>query len=166
MSLRPTSLTQDNPHYSKWRWPVQPTHSGNGTKEQPHTCGRPNWNQSLLLEMHALLHWFINGKKWEFEPVPSSWYTSFILFSVNRSMSVVVMDGITLGHPCCAISNCQEPLISSWDCYCQTHQNTNKVCAIIGCAEPVVVGFKTCKDPLHRTIEETHHIHGQARFQL
>ena len=81
-------------------------------------------------------------------------------------MSVVVMDGITLGHPCCAISNCQEPLISSRDCYCQTHQNTNKVCAIIGCAEPVVVGFKTCKDPLHRTIEETHHIHGQARFQL
>ena len=76
------------------------------------------------------------------------------------------MDGITLGHPCCAISNCQEPLISSRDRYCQTHRNTNKVCAIIGCAEPVVAGFKTCKDPLHRTIEETHDIRGQAHFQL
>ena len=90
-----------------------------------------------------------------------------LYFIFSQSQCVRRCSGcITPGHPCCVISNCQEPLISSRDRYCQTHRNENQVCAIIGCAEPAVAGFKTCKEPLHCTIEETHNVRGQARFQL
>ncbi|KAF8064136.1 hypothetical protein FPV67DRAFT_1671883 [Lyophyllum atratum] len=84
----------------------------------------------------------------------------------SQSVTVVVMDGVTLGHPCCAIHNCKNPLITSRDRYCGLHQGQNAICAIIGCDAPVSPGRMTCHDVLHQRVEDVHAVRGQARFQL
>ncbi|KAK6967007.1 hypothetical protein R3P38DRAFT_2512649, partial [Favolaschia claudopus] len=43
---------------------------------------------------------------------------------------VVVIDGITIGHPCCGIHNCPEPLISNRHRFCYGHNHHDKICAV------------------------------------
>ena len=88
------------------------------------------------------------------------------MISVEKCVSVVIMDGVTLGHPCCAVHNCKEPLVTSHNCYCQCHKDENQICAVIGCKSPILHGSMTCNDPVHRRIEGVHLVCGQARFQL
>lgn len=80
--------------------------------------------------------------------------------------SCVVVDGVTVGHPCCAQHNCKEPLQSQRDRYCQTHQILNKMCSIVGCFETVVEGHRVCAHPAHQGVEELYNLRGQSRFQL
>ncbi|KAF8815547.1 hypothetical protein BYT27DRAFT_7225037 [Phlegmacium glaucopus] len=49
---------------------------------------------------------------------------------------VAVMDGMTLGHPCCTVHNCKTPLATSCDRYCPTHHSLSNICAINNCTLP------------------------------
>lgn len=81
-------------------------------------------------------------------------------------VSVVVIDGVTIGHPCCGLANCKNPLQNNHDRFCPEHQYLSRVCAITGCSLPVVGGKKTCSLAEHRAVEDVHELRGQARFQL
>jgi hypothetical protein len=50
------------------------------------------------------------------------------------------MDGLTLGHPCCAHHNCHIPLTTIRDRCRITHRELNNICNIKGCSERVVEG--------------------------
>ncbi|KAI0690725.1 hypothetical protein C8T65DRAFT_587708, partial [Cerioporus squamosus] len=65
-----------------------------------------------------------------------------------------VMDGIAIGHPCCGVHDCQEPLPSQRARFCSKHAHLNSRCAVIGCEADVTPGFQTCAEPSHRTIED------------
>ncbi len=58
----------------------------------------------------------------------------------SKLVWVVVMDGIMLGHPACAVHNCKEPLTTLQDCYCSAHRELSKICAIKGCTALIVKG--------------------------
>ncbi|EDR02614.1 uncharacterized protein LACBIDRAFT_308276 [Laccaria bicolor S238N-H82] len=79
---------------------------------------------------------------------------------------VAVMDGITLGHNCCAVHNCQIPLTTSRDRYCAIHRNLSSICAIKECNRPVLEGKRTCQHPDHREVERMYILRGQSRVQL
>ncbi|KAF8968974.1 hypothetical protein BDZ97DRAFT_1654410 [Flammula alnicola] len=84
----------------------------------------------------------------------------------KRKVSIVVIDGVTVGHPCCSFHNCHTPLSSNRDRYCEDHRDAAGICAIVGCSTPVVLGTKTCTDEEHRAVEKIHIERGQSRFQL
>jgi hypothetical protein len=76
------------------------------------------------------------------------------------------MDGVTLGHPCCAVHNCKVPLTTSRDRYCATHRKLSNICSIKGCSEPVLEGKKTCLNPSHQQVERVYTLRGESRVQL
>jgi hypothetical protein len=86
--------------------------------------------------------------------------------AVNRKVSVVVIDGITIGHPCCAHHNCQIPLASNRHRYCPAHSSLNGQCVIVGCNADAVDGCMTCADSVHREVERVKKVRGEGRFQL
>lgn len=78
---------------------------------------------------------------------------------------VVVIDGITIGHPCCAVHGCQENLERQTDRFCKTHKVCDKICSVVGCSAPVVEGHLACADQTHRQAEERHLLHAQSRVR-
>lgn len=76
------------------------------------------------------------------------------------------MDGVTLGHTCCAVHNCKIPLATSRDRYCPTHRGLSIVCAIKDCSEHVLKGKRTCADPSHQEVERVYVLRGESRVQL
>ncbi|KAJ6570314.1 hypothetical protein B0H10DRAFT_2354309 [Mycena sp. CBHHK59/15] len=74
--------------------------------------------------------------------------------------------GITIGHPCCGILDCQECLRSVKDRFCRKHLGLNRQCCITTCIADVEPGFRTCGDPEHRNIELYQYQKGKAMFQL
>ena len=78
----------------------------------------------------------------------------------------MVIDGVTVGHPCCSSHNCHIPLVSNRDRYCKDHREAAGVCAIVGCSAPVVPNTKTCANEDHQAVEKVHIERGQSRFQL
>jgi len=83
-----------------------------------------------------------------------------------KSVFVAVMDGITLGHPCCTVHNCKIQLTTARDRFCAEHRTMNSVCAVKNCTCGILEGKRTCGDPVHQEIEHVHCVRGQARFQL
>jgi hypothetical protein len=81
-------------------------------------------------------------------------------------VSAVVIDGVTVGRPCCAVHNCKVPLASNRHRYCPDHFEFELLCSIIGCTSPVVPDKKTCSRKEHQDIERLHCERGQAQFQL
>jgi CxC6 like cysteine cluster associated with KDZ transposases len=81
-------------------------------------------------------------------------------------VSVVVIDGVTIGHPCCGEPNCKIPLENNHHRFCPIHSSLNQQCAIIGCLSPTASGNKTCSLVDHQAVERVHNDRGQARFQL
>ena len=79
---------------------------------------------------------------------------------------MVVIDGVTIGHPCCSVHNCHIPLRSQRDRFCPQHQGLNKQCAIKGCTLPAAKGSKVCDLPLHAAVEKHHLARGTAMFKL
>ncbi|KAF8574394.1 hypothetical protein K439DRAFT_1649787 [Ramaria rubella] len=73
---------------------------------------------------------------------------------------LVVTDGITLGHPCCAGNlECKTPLPNNRSIYCPEHLHKAKHAT-------VTTGFKTCADPDHCACEDHYKLMGKAMFQL
>ncbi|KAH6871949.1 hypothetical protein BKA70DRAFT_1484028 [Coprinopsis sp. MPI-PUGE-AT-0042] len=79
----------------------------------------------------------------------------------------VVVDGITIGHPCCDIHDCKEPLASNQDRYCPPHLLVWKDrCAVVGCKSNSDEGFCTCSIQEHRAFETWLNVENKAMFQL
>lgn len=89
-----------------------------------------------------------------------------ICLSQGKRVSVVVVDGITVGHPCCSVYNCHIPLSNNHHRFCPTHLNHDGRCSIIACDLPVVRGHHTCSTPAHQHVEKTYELCGKSRFQL
>ncbi|KAA1469595.1 hypothetical protein DENSPDRAFT_835230, partial [Dentipellis sp. KUC8613] len=83
-----------------------------------------------------------------------------------RSLRAVVTDGITIGHPCCAVHNCTRPLINNRHHYCSVHKSDVLKCAITACEARAERGYRTCSKPDHRRVEEIRNERGKAFFQL
>ncbi|EJF65881.1 hypothetical protein DICSQDRAFT_143244 [Dichomitus squalens LYAD-421 SS1] len=66
----------------------------------------------------------------------------------------VVMDGISIGRPCCNVHDCQEPLPSQRARFCSKHAYQNHICVVIDCTAQASHGFQTCPDPAHRELED------------
>jgi hypothetical protein len=81
-------------------------------------------------------------------------------------MQAVVSDGVTLGHPCCAIHDCKIPLTSHRDRYCMVHHHLHNKCAIDGCDTPRTGQNWTCDREEHRAMETSHFARAKALFQL
>lgn len=83
----------------------------------------------------------------------------------DHKVSVVVIDGVTISHPCCGVHACTQPLANNHHRFCLAHAvERNTICTIVGCDAPVVPTKLTCSD--HAEIERVHREHGQAHFQL
>lgn len=85
---------------------------------------------------------------------------------------VVVIDGISIGCPCCGKHDCHIPLASNRNHFCPAHEDLDRQCAIVGCESPVTVRGPNetkslvCDDPEHQEIECVRTQKGQARFVL
>ena len=80
--------------------------------------------------------------------------------------SCVVIDGVTVEHPCCAVHNCKTPLASNCHRFCPDHELLNQICAVIGCNRPVAGGRRVCEDKDHVAVEKAYDERGQSCFQL
>ncbi|KAI0083669.1 hypothetical protein BDY19DRAFT_865903, partial [Irpex rosettiformis] len=81
-------------------------------------------------------------------------------------LSAVVIDGITIGHPCCGHHNCHNPLPNHRARFCNAHASDDLICCVTTCTAPVVTGSRVCSNTDHIAIQTTHFDRGQARFQL
>ena len=88
------------------------------------------------------------------------------VFKDGTKVWVVVIDGVTVGCPCCAVHNCKIPLQNNRHRFCCNDAAQNLICVIIGCNSPVTPDHHTCSDPSHQEAEHIHCEQGQARFQL
>ncbi|KIM75798.1 hypothetical protein PILCRDRAFT_798649 [Piloderma croceum F 1598] len=77
--------------------------------------------------------------------------------------SVLVIDGITISHPCCGILHCQTSLASNRHCYCPSHDGHHHICAVEGCLQPVASRSSpddsarlTCDIETHAALEKQH----------
>lgn len=71
-------------------------------------------------------------------------------------INAVVTDGVTVGHPCCNVHNCEEPLRSNRDRFCLAHADRRDHCRItapVPCTNKAEVGFRTCTLPDHRQLD-------------
>lgn len=60
----------------------------------------------------------------------------------SRKVWVVVMDGVTIGCPCCAVYNCKVPLENNQH-FCLQDAAQNQICTIVGCIS-LTVGGQPC----------------------
>ncbi|KAG1724071.1 hypothetical protein EDB19DRAFT_1897954 [Suillus lakei] len=84
----------------------------------------------------------------------------------TTKLSVVVTDSVTVGHPCCGVHNCHDPLLNNCDHFCLNHLPLVNTCTIIGCNHVVVSSMKTCDTPTHQAVEKAYTECGQAHFQF
>jgi hypothetical protein len=79
-----------------------------------------------------------------------------IIIVQAKKISVVVIDGITIGYPCCTIHNCHIPLSNDHHHYCDNHIDSQNICAIVGCGEKVAPNKQSCLIAQHQAIEKVH----------
>ncbi|KAK6984515.1 hypothetical protein R3P38DRAFT_2459149, partial [Favolaschia claudopus] len=81
---------------------------------------------------------------------------------------VIVIDGITIGHPCCGVLHCPISLQSNRHRFCPDHKERHRLCAVEECEEAAefTAGFMTCTDVNHRLLETNHKKRDKAMFQL
>jgi hypothetical protein len=81
-------------------------------------------------------------------------------------MQAAVCDGDTIGHPCCAVHSCKNPLVNHQHKFCTEHTYLSLQCAVTDCPTPHEHGYRTCAKPNHRALETSYFKHGKALFQL
>lgn len=82
------------------------------------------------------------------------------------SFRAVVMDGISIGRPCCKVHNCNKPLPTNRAHFCIEHEEQKRICVVNDCTKQASKGFQTCEDAAHRILEEKRNEKGKAFFQL
>lgn len=80
------------------------------------------------------------------------------MWALTHPRSIVVItagvtDGVTVGHPCCSVLNCQQRLSSARDRFCPLHEKRTYECAVEGCTDPATLRHVTCVNPAHRAWE-------------
>ena len=118
-------------------------------------------NQKFTTTARSVRYFLPHGNDFD----PEFLHLKFIHW-LDCKVLVVVIDGVTVGHPCCAVHNCKNPLSNNWHCYCDTHITQAEQCAIVACQQLAAHGKKTCNIPEHREVERVHNEWGQVRFQL
>jgi hypothetical protein len=88
------------------------------------------------------------------------------VYQDGKKVWVVIIDGVTVGHPCCAVHNCKVPLENNRHRYCPQDAHQNTICAVVGCNSLVMTDSRMCSEPAHQEVERVHRERGQARFQL
>lgn len=88
------------------------------------------------------------------------------LKSLQDKCQVIVTDGVALGHPCCGVFRCTNPLQNNRHRFCEAHYGNHNICAIADCTEAVEVDTKTCSIPAHQAMERLHVEKGKAAFTL
>ncbi|KIM23885.1 hypothetical protein M408DRAFT_76750 [Serendipita vermifera MAFF 305830] len=84
----------------------------------------------------------------------------------NGWIRSMVTDGVTMGHPCCAVPHCENALASHRLRYCPAHSAKENECSLNACSNPAEKGFKTCSNPQCREREERYDERKTAMFQL
>ena len=79
-------------------------------------------------------------------------------------MRAVVMDGVTVGRPCCKVHDCQGHLPSQRALFCSQHIHLSTVCVVDGCDSQARPGFRTCPEKSHSNLEDI--VGHSALFQL
>lgn len=69
------------------------------------------------------------------------------------TISAAVTDGVTLGHPCCNVDDCKDPLARVTDEYCHKHLTEETHCCVKDCIMPREPGHRTCPTKEHREEE-------------
>jgi hypothetical protein len=103
-----------------------------------------------------------------FVSVPS--HCSIKSFSPNHlytgSFWAIVTNGVTLGHSCCKVHNCTNPLPNNCAHFCSNHLSLWAQCVITGCDQKAHKDFVTCKQHFHHELEEQRNERGKAFFKL
>lgn len=79
---------------------------------------------------------------------------------------MAVTDGVTVGHPCCAVHDCKVPLARQYHRYCPEHEAMDSVCAIRDCPNAVRPGHATCAILAHSKYEEEKRASNRASYRL
>lgn len=86
--------------------------------------------------------------------------------SILDKIQAAVSDGVTIGHPCCAVQDCKNPLESHSKRFCLHHKQQEEKCAVVGCSKAACIGHQTCDEPNHRSLEIVRNKTNSAMFQL
>lgn len=97
---------------------------------------------------------------------PICWNPMYYFSQYSDELRSVVVDGVTVGHPCCAEHDCRRPLESARHRYCSYHAHLSDLCVVVSCNTLAEIGFKTCLDLDHRALETKYDMAGKAMFQL
>ena len=92
-------------------------------------------------------------------------YLPYLTKVVDQVRSTVT-DGVTIGHPCCTVQDCPEPLPHVKKRFCALHACLDAVCVVTTCPALADTNFRTCADPEHRKLETYYKQQGKAMFQL
>ncbi|KAH6894811.1 hypothetical protein BKA70DRAFT_1375758 [Coprinopsis sp. MPI-PUGE-AT-0042] len=105
---------------------------GTGQEEYFHACDLC----FKVLEQDGELHTFSSIYLCQFEP--------------PGKIQAAVCDGVAIGHLCCGIHDCKDPLPTNRHCYCQGHDGEHAICVFKGCRALRSPDFLTCTDEQHR----------------
>lgn len=83
------------------------------------------------------------------------WSFHELIRYVLEKCSVLVIDRITIGHPCCGILHCTIALANNRHHYCPDHKGHHHICCVEGCLLPVASSAEG--DPTRMTCDELHH---------
>jgi hypothetical protein len=75
------------------------------------------------------------------------------MFTLIDRMTAGVIDGVTVGHPCCRVHNCKNTLKHHHHRFCPEHNAMQHNCRVGGCTCIVEARFKTCVFPAHWALE-------------
>ncbi|PPR05018.1 hypothetical protein CVT24_010211 [Panaeolus cyanescens] len=64
----------------------------------------------------------------------------------------IVSDGITIGHPCCNVTECEVPPSTKRERFCPGHKYLEEKCAIEECEAKVYGNTLACSDPDHAAL--------------
>ena len=71
-----------------------------------------------------------------------------------------------MGHPCCAVHDCQQPLVNVPSLLLDSPSALSAQCAVTHCDQPVRPGGRTCHKTEHKELEAAYFTRGTALFQL
>ena len=97
------------------------------------------------------------------------WCAQYVVGDNGKLVAVywsVMTDGVSLGHPCCAVHDCKIPLTTNKHHYCPIHSSLSNLCVVVSCQALAMEGFKTCGDPQHWATEDRFTEWGKAMFLL
>jgi KDZ transposase family protein len=100
------------------------------------------------------------------QPESQHYCTKCLRIYKDKKVWVCVIDGVTVGCPCCAVHNCKVPLENNQHRFCPQDSAQNHVCSVVGCSAPTAPDSRMCSDPEHQEAEQIHQDRQQAHFQL